>query len=612
MSRARRRRTAGSTRDSEGGRRAGARWGRAAMMVARVTVNGQARVGRPTLAWSGRKESRGPVIGGATRQPARRLRRAVCRPDPRDDSLGDPGAVRRRQPSGGGLARRRHAVPVGAAAGRRRRRWSAGCTSARGASALQYGSGQGDPGAARADLRGHGARGHRRAHPDDVVVTVGSPAGARPGHPDLLRPRRRGARRGAQLRRCARARSRPTRSRSCTSRWTTTGWSRRRCTEALAALARAGKRVKFLYTIPNFHNPAGVSLSVERRERVLDLCHEAGLLVLEDNPYGLLGFDGDPFPALRAYTDEGVIYLGSFSKTFAPGLRVGWALAPHARAREARARLGGARCSARPRSTRRSSPSTSRRCPGSSRSKNFRELYRERRDAMLARAGVAAAGRLHVDPSGRRLLRLGHPAGGSGRQGHAAPGGPARVAYVPGVGVLRRRLGRTATCGCRTATRRPSGSREGVRRLAGVVEEELELLETFGPAARAQRSGRRAGQRPPARRLLTEHTMSDLGRVAGPRRWAVLRAGRLAALRPPGGRRAAGGGHRGRPARRRRRPAARARRRPAGGGVRRPARRHRRGRRDPRRARPAARAVRRRGRRAPAGSPGTSRPRRRR
>ena len=94
--------------------------------------------------------------------------------------------------------------------------------------------------------------------------------------------------------------------------------------------ARAGQRVKFLYTIPNFHNPAGVTLAVARRAEILEICRTYGVLVVEDNPYGLLGFDGQTYPALRSMDPDNVVYLGSFSKTFAAGLRVGWVLAPHA------------------------------------------------------------------------------------------------------------------------------------------------------------------------------------------------------------------------------------------------------------------------------------------
>ena len=99
---------------------------------------------------------------------------------------------------------------------------------------------------------------------------------------------------------------------------------------ALRSLNAQGRTPKFLYTIPNFHNPAGITLAVQRRAEVLRLCAEYRVLIIEDNPYGLLSFDGQIYPAMRAADPDNVVYLGSFSKTFAPGLRVGWALAPHA------------------------------------------------------------------------------------------------------------------------------------------------------------------------------------------------------------------------------------------------------------------------------------------
>lgn len=89
-----------------------------------------------------------------------------------------------------------------------------------------------------------------------------------------------------------------------------------------------GKRIKFLYTIPNYNNPAGVSLLEERRPQIAQICRDAGVLIVEDNPYGLLGFEKGPTPAIQSFWPEGVIYLGSFSKIFAPGYRIGWALAP--------------------------------------------------------------------------------------------------------------------------------------------------------------------------------------------------------------------------------------------------------------------------------------------
>ncbi|MDJ0357115.1 PLP-dependent aminotransferase family protein [Paenarthrobacter sp. PH39-S1] len=96
----------------------------------------------------------------------------------------------------------------------------------------------------------------------------------------------------------------------------------------IAELRSAGKTVKMLYTIPNFSNPSGVTLSPSRRQEIVDICREANVLVLEDNPYGLLKFEGELASPLRVGNAREVLYLGSFSKIFAPGLRIGWALVP--------------------------------------------------------------------------------------------------------------------------------------------------------------------------------------------------------------------------------------------------------------------------------------------
>jgi 2-aminoadipate transaminase len=99
--------------------------------------------------------------------------------------------------------------------------------------------------------------------------------------------------------------------------------------EALDRLDRAGRRPKFIYTVPSFQNPAGVTLSPPRRKRLVEVAHERELLVLEDNPYGLLRYEGTPAPPLYAL-DEGVyvMYLGTFSKILSPGIRLGWVVAP--------------------------------------------------------------------------------------------------------------------------------------------------------------------------------------------------------------------------------------------------------------------------------------------
>ena len=93
-------------------------------------------------------------------------------------------------------------------------------------------------------------------------------------------------------------------------------------------LEQAGRRPKFIYTIPNFHNPAGVTMSLERRRELLRIAGERELLVLEDNPYGLLRYEGEPIPTLYSLDSDFVLYTGTFSKILSPGVRIGWAVAP--------------------------------------------------------------------------------------------------------------------------------------------------------------------------------------------------------------------------------------------------------------------------------------------
>jgi len=97
----------------------------------------------------------------------------------------------------------------------------------------------------------------------------------------------------------------------------------------LDELERSGRRPKFIYTVPNFHNPAGVTMSLERRRELVRIAGERELLVLEDNPYGLLRYEGTPLPTLRALDGgEFVIYASTFSKILSPGVRLGWTTAP--------------------------------------------------------------------------------------------------------------------------------------------------------------------------------------------------------------------------------------------------------------------------------------------
>jgi 2-aminoadipate transaminase len=99
--------------------------------------------------------------------------------------------------------------------------------------------------------------------------------------------------------------------------------------QTLDRLDADGKRPKFVYTVPSFQNPGGVTMSLPRRKRLVEVARERELLVLEDNPYGLLRYEGEPLPTLHSL-DGGVyvMYLGTFSKIFSPGLRLGWVVAP--------------------------------------------------------------------------------------------------------------------------------------------------------------------------------------------------------------------------------------------------------------------------------------------
>lgn len=101
--------------------------------------------------------------------------------------------------------------------------------------------------------------------------------------------------------------------------------------ELLSRLETRGQRPKFFYIVPNFSNPSGVTLSLERRRRLVDLAAERELLLVEDNPYGLLRYDGAIPPTMFSLDrSENVIYLGSFSKIISPGIRTGWVVSPTA------------------------------------------------------------------------------------------------------------------------------------------------------------------------------------------------------------------------------------------------------------------------------------------
>jgi 2-aminoadipate transaminase len=248
--------------------------------------------------------------------------------------------------------------------------------------------------------------------------------------------------------------------------------------EAVAAVERSGRRIKFLYTIPNFHNPAGVTLAVQRRAEVLDICRTHGILVVEDNPYGLLGFDGKPYPALRSMDPDNVVYLGSFSKTFASGLRVGWVLAPLA-IREKLVLTAESATLCPPTLNQMIVSRYLSTHDWQGQIKIFQEQYRERRDAMMsALEQHMPAGCTWTKPEGGFFVWLTVPEGVD-TKAMLPRAVTQRVAYVSGTGFYRDGFGsrqmRLSYC-----YPTPERIREGVRRLANTLSEEMELVRTFG------------------------------------------------------------------------------------------------------------------------------------
>ncbi len=253
--------------------------------------------------------------------------------------------------------------------------------------------------------------------------------------------------------------------------------------EAIKRTAAAGKHAKFLYTVPNFQNPAGVTLAAGRRHRILDICRRAGLLVVEDNPYGLLGFDGDPMRALRADDADGVVYLGTFSKTFAAGVRVGWAVAPPAiRDKLILAAESAVLChSSFSQLTVREYLNTQ---PWQEQIKDFRELYRERRDATLSTLSAMMPPGCHwTRPAGGFYVWLGLP-DGINAKAMLPRAISSRVAYVPGTGFYADGSGGQFARLCYSFPG-PDRIAEGVRRLASVIESEIQLRDDFAPSSPA-------------------------------------------------------------------------------------------------------------------------------
>jgi len=250
--------------------------------------------------------------------------------------------------------------------------------------------------------------------------------------------------------------------------------------QRIAELKAQGKRLKFLYTVPSFSNPAGVTLTWERRLEILEICRSNDILVLEDNPYGLLYFDSPPPQAMRSVEEDGVIYLGTFSKTLAPGFRVGWALAPHA-IREKLILANEAAVL---------SPSSFSQLMISEYLSTadwraqidvFRGLYRDRRDAMLEALDDYLPQLSWTVPNGGFYVWATLP-DHLDSKAMLPRAVKELVAYTPGTAFYSDGSGRN-NMRLSFCYPTPDFIKEGIRRLSVVINGELDLLNTFGQTA---------------------------------------------------------------------------------------------------------------------------------
>jgi len=275
----------------------------------------------------------------------------------------------------------------------------------------------------------------------------------------------------------------------------------------LDRLQDEGRRPKFIYTIPNFQNPGGVTMAMARRQRLIEVARERELLILEDNPYGLLRYEGAPLPTLhsldaaalgRPGASDLVIYLGTFSKILSPGLRLGWAVAPRPVLEKLNlGKQGADLCSSSVTQTFVAACFEQRGSDGEpwwrEHVERLRTLYRGRRDTMLAALeenfGESAS---WTQPHGglfvwvtlderidtTDLLAL-------ARKTEGVAFVPGRAAYVDG------RRG-SSSMRLNFAGMSDQDIREGVRRIGRAAREQIGLLGSLTGSSRAASSAQRA------------------------------------------------------------------------------------------------------------------------
>ena len=244
-------------------------------------------------------------------------------------------------------------------------------------------------------------------------------------------------------------------------------------------------RCKFMYILPNFQNPTGVTLSLERRLRVVELAAAYGVPILEDDPYGQLRFEGEPLPSLLsldaacypenaaegAYVRGNVVHLGTFSKTLAPGLRVAWAVAPPEICRQFAMAKQGADLHTNALAQAMANEFL---CRGwlPAQVERIRRTYLERRNAMVeAMEAMFPPEVSFTRPQGGLFLWVTLPEG-MDAVALLAEASKRKVAFVPGAPFYVNGEGQN-TFRVTFASMDPDRIREGVRRLAEVIREAM-------------------------------------------------------------------------------------------------------------------------------------------
>ncbi|CAA9540745.1 MAG: Transcriptional regulator, GntR family domain / Aspartate aminotransferase [uncultured Thermoleophilia bacterium] len=254
-------------------------------------------------------------------------------------------------------------------------------------------------------------------------------------------------------------------------------------TAAHDALVAEGRPPKLLYVIPTFHNPAGVTLSLERRRALVAFAQDRDLLILEDDPYSTLRFEGEPLPSLRSLDATGrVVYLGTLSKIFSPGIRVGWIHAPHPILHRVNlSKQGADLCS---------SPLAQLLGLAFLEHERFGEvvgrmnrLYAARRDAMVEALAEALPDATHVVPQGGLFLWA-TLANGLDTTDLLAAALERDVAFVPGAAAYLDGVSGRSSLRLNFSAMDEERIVEGIRRIGGVVRERAALAHALTPRAR--------------------------------------------------------------------------------------------------------------------------------